>query len=56
MLKKLSLSDAFDAKAVPIHEAQFLRGNGSLLKRVSYRKLEDRDGAGLAGIKRRDLN
>lgn len=56
VLKKLSLSDAFDAKATPTHEACFHRGDGTLLKRVSFLPLEDRDGSGLATIKRRDLN
>ncbi len=55
VLKKLALSDAFDSKAAPTHEARFFRGDGSLLKRISFRDLEKRDGAGLAGIKRRDL-
>ncbi|MFM2414785.1 MAG: FAD-dependent urate hydroxylase [Candidatus Parcubacteria bacterium] len=55
ILQKIGLSEAFDEKSTPTHEATFARGNGQVIKRINYRPLESRDGAGLACIKRADL-
>jgi 2-polyprenyl-6-methoxyphenol hydroxylase-like FAD-dependent oxidoreductase len=56
ILKKLGLAEQFDACASPTHEARFSRGNGSVIRSISYRGLEYTDGAGLACIRRTDLH
>lgn len=55
VLKKLGLVDRFDALSAPTHVGLLCRGDGSLLKRISFKPLEDRDGSGMSGIRRRDL-
>ena len=55
VLKKIGLSDAYDAKASPAHYARFVTGKGALIKTLPFRSLEEGAGAGLAAIKRSEL-
>lgn len=55
VLKKIGLSDAYDAKASPAHFARFVTGKGALIKTLPFRFLEEGAGAGLAAIKRSEL-